>query len=217
MAVLTAGALLVLAGCGEPEVRTYEVAADRPAAAPEAEVTASAPVVGGSVTTVGTGVAPVTSAAGAGRAGMPEGVVPRVDAALPQWQAPAHWVPGAATGVRQAAWTLGSPQGGTAEVVVTVFPGNVGGPLANVNRWRGELALPPITNLADANLMHRDVGPLHIDTVLLVGPSGTSTLASFVPHAGRTWFFKMMGATELVMAAQADWEAFLDSLSFPGA
>ncbi len=52
--------------------------------------------------------------------------------------------------------------GGGAEVAITAFPGDVGGVLANVNRWRGQAGLAPVddaglgqaTSALDANGLH---------------------------------------------------------------
>lgn len=39
-------------------------------------------------------------------------------------------------------------------------------------------------------------------------------LAAMVPHGERTWFFKVMGPTDQVQEAAAQWEAFLRSVRF---
>ncbi len=60
-----------------------------------------------------------------------------------RWTAPAGWKELAGSGMRVASFEL-PKTAGKAEVTVVALPGDVGGELANVNRWRGQLALPPI-------------------------------------------------------------------------
>ena len=56
-----------------------------------------------------------------------------------------------------------------AEIAVTVFPGNVGGLTANVNRWRGQIGLAPLAPAElEANLDHLDANGLHFEIVVLV-------------------------------------------------
>ncbi len=74
-------------------------------------------------------------------------VLPTMHSPLPKklvWQKPEHWQDGPSSSIRMANFVI-SKTGGTAECYVTVLPGNAGGTLANVNRWRSQMSLPPIT------------------------------------------------------------------------
>jgi len=94
-------------------------------------------------------------------------------------------------------------------VAITAFPGDVGGVLANVNRWRGQAGLPPID---DSGLAHATAGfecnGLHF---LLVDASDapTSMVAAMAPFNGGIWFFKLTGPAAAVASAKP---AFLDFL-----
>lgn len=192
----------LLGGCGDGEVTVYEVPAeDRDRA--EASVGES----GSNRVTV----APqVVGADMASSNFQPQ----TADGGNPSWQAPAAWTALPAGGVRRAAWRL-EKANQSAEVTVTAFPGDVGGLLANVNRWRRQIGLGPVGSAAEAGVRHRDVGALHVDTVLIEGQGGQSILASSVPHAGQTWYFKMTGDTALVTSQVESWDAFVGSLAFP--
>jgi hypothetical protein len=73
------------------------------------------------------------TAAGADEGSRPQGL---------HWTTPAGWKELPANGMRAATFEL--PKGpGKAEVTVVALPGDVGGELANVNRWRGPLAVAP--------------------------------------------------------------------------
>ncbi len=104
---------------------------------------------------------------------------------------------------------------GTA-IPVPVFPGDTGGLLANLNRWRGQISLPPFTpDQLDANIQHLDIGSLHVDVVDFAGTANgapTRILGAVVPKGGETWFFKLMGPDALVAAQKQDFLAFLNSV-----
>ena len=57
---------------------------------------------------------------------------------------PEGWEDLPASGIRKANLNI-SDGNGTAELTVLVFPGDVGGRLANINRWRGQLGLNDAT------------------------------------------------------------------------
>ena len=74
---------------------------------------------------------------------MADAAVPTAEGAALAWQAPAAMGPEAR--VRDAQGQLRVPgDGGESDLSITAFPGDVGGELMNVNRWRGQVGLPPI-------------------------------------------------------------------------
>jgi hypothetical protein len=135
------------------------------------------------------------------------------------WDAPPSWTPGPERPMRKATLLIADESGGPgAELAVTAFPGDVGGNLANVNRWRQQLGLPPISaSQLSSALRHIDVGPLHVDVVELVGSATPPSvpqrvLGAIVPHAGSTWFFKLTGPDALVARERETFLRFLQSL-----
>src|SRR3954468_24443237 len=60
------------------------------------------------------------------------------------WTAPAHWTVKPATAMRKGSYAI-KGDGGEADLSITAFPGETGGLLANLNRWRGQVSLPPLT------------------------------------------------------------------------
>jgi hypothetical protein len=71
---------------------------------------------------------------------------PEQPAEAPQMRfiAPAGWQTQPASGMREASFLIAGPGGSTADVSVVSFPGSGGDDLANINRWRGQLKLPPV-------------------------------------------------------------------------
>jgi hypothetical protein len=66
------------------------------------------------------------------------------------WTAPESWEEQPASGFRKGSFLARGPDGKTADISVISFPEQAGGLLANVNRWRDQLKLAPITNEPDA-------------------------------------------------------------------
>ena len=135
------------------------------------------------------------------------------------WTAPAGWkeIPG--NGMRVASFEL--PEGpGKAEVTVVALPGDVGGELANVNRWRGQLALPPIAegDLAAARRTEASpLGPVLVYDFTGTGEKKTRLAAGMISVSGTTWFFKLMGDERAVEAAKPAFLKLLRGLKSDGA
>jgi hypothetical protein len=87
--------------------------------------------------------------------------------------------------------------GGT-EIAVSAFPGDAGGTLANVNRWRGQMGQPPTDEVGlAANLKSAKhatkTGNVEVATLLILGAGENSQAmlgAIITPGDGQTWFAK---------------------------
>jgi hypothetical protein len=138
--------------------------------------------------------------------GMASTAVPTATGQALVWTAPASWTPKPGSAMRKGSYAISGPEG-AGDLSITAFPGDVGGNLANVNRWRGQLQLPPVTDLTDA------VQPLAANGLNLLvfdaANSGSRILGAIVPRTGETWFFKLTGPDALVAREKP---AFLDFL-----
>lgn len=67
-----------------------------------------------------------------------------VDSPAQPWTVPDGWTEDPEPRQMRLATYLAPDPGGPVEVAVTRFGGRVGGELANINRWRGQLGMPPI-------------------------------------------------------------------------
>jgi hypothetical protein len=200
-------------GCKpQPKITSYEVKSDAPAPA-----TAAAPA---------TPVAPVVQAPEAPKA--PVAATPMLaNAAMqaeaasfgqPKWaELPTGWTAAAPSSMRKGSWNVAGPGGSQAEVAVTVFPGNVGGTTANVNRWRGQLGLAPaadadIQAAAQSGKVGADAGQyFRFDST----DGKKAMVAMMVPKNDSTWFFKFMGDREAVNAQTAAFLKFLATSQIP--
>jgi hypothetical protein len=144
---------------------------------------------------------------------MPDNVaIPRVAGGAQRlaWTAPASWQPGRASSMRMGSFTIPGEGGATADLAITAFPGDVGGDLANINRWRGQIGLQPIAAV-DGATTALTVAGLPAQWVLMRGPE-LATLSAWLRVGEGTWFFKMTGSPSVVEKEQAAFLEFLKTV-----
>lgn len=151
----------------------------------------------------------------------PQPTAPAADRAAPagvHWTAPSTWEEQPASGFRKGSYVVRRPEGKTADVSVISFPETAGGLLANVNRWRDQLKLPPITNVAEAGtpmpVAGRDLFFVDLVSEQPIGPdeSKSRILGGVFPLAAETWFFKMTGPDAVVESQREAFRQFLASV-----
>lgn len=192
---------ILVAGCRKDEIVTYRVPKE---AAPAPTAGGAAPAATPATPPAPTGTAP----------GMADTAVATASSASLLWSAPSHWTPKTGSSMRKGSYAIKS-DGAEADMAITAFPGDVGGDLANLNRWRGQIQLPPIAQSEfDAATQHLDRNGLHLTVVDVAGtgPNAQRILGAMVPFEGATWFFKLMGPTAIVAKEKAAFMAFLDTI-----
>jgi hypothetical protein len=124
---------------------------------------------------------------------------------------PEGWEDRPASGIRKANLVV-SDASGSAELTVLAFPGDVGGMLANVNRWREQIGLDPITADALDSVAQPYTISAHGGRYVRLEGSLQSILGGLLPFHGYTWFFKLQGDSMTVLANEAAMKTFLDSV-----
>ena len=121
--------------------------------------------------------------------------------AEPKWgPIPKTWIATTPNPMRKGSWSVTQTDGSKAEIAVTVFPGDVGGDTANVNRWRGQLGLEKVTD----EKIKSDQSPINVGNLTgrvyqLASADGKKfTTAVILPKNNATWFFKLTGDTAMV-------------------
>ena len=124
---------------------------------------------------------------------------------------PEGWEKLDASGIRKANLKV-TTDTGSAEITILTFPGDVGGRLANINRWRGQVGLEAATaEDLPAYTTDYDISGHRGLYVRLAGET-QSILGALLPFHGSTWFVKMLGDTQTVLANEASMKQFLDSI-----
>lgn len=219
---------LLLAGCRDAKIKSYRAPKDPGSASaplarpeqlegindlpPEARGVPSGPLT---EMTLPPGHPPIDgmTTTPAASADMASTAVPTPAAAAGlAWTAPVTWKPKAGSAMRKGSYAVSGPEG-EADLSVTAFPGNVGGDLANINRWRSQVGLPPVADVADG------AQPLEANglkmLVLDAANNGTRILGAIVPRPGETWFFKLTGPDALVAREKPAFLEFLESVRVP--
>jgi len=128
--------------------------------------------------------------------------------AQPQWTVPTDWHSVPPAQFLEAEYSVAGANGTTAEVNVAQLNGTGGGVLPNVNRWRGQIGLEPVDEIALARLTTTvSVTSGNATFVDMTGTNAngqpTRLVAAIVPAGDQTWFYKLMG-NEKVVANQKD-------------
>ena len=146
---------------------------------------------------------------------------PRTPPATPTFDVPAEWSKTENDTYSLAAFEV---MKGEAKVRITVTAlGPLGGSLpSQVNRWRGQIGLPPAdpAELAEA-VDEMPIGEVTGHYVELVGPEDaperTAILGVILSQPGRSWYFKMQGDSALALAEKARFQSFVKSVRFASA
>jgi hypothetical protein len=194
--------LLMAAGCGRDDVKSYEVAKVTPAAqAPGGSLPPGHPEVGSP---------------------MPGGMTdPGMDL-RPQltWKTPDGWTENPPGAMRVGSFRINGRDGKQADLSIIPLGGIAGGDLANVNRWRGQVGLQPAS--ADEIKQSAQVVEVAGQPADMYELSGTNAasgdaagiLAAIAKREGTAWFFKMSGDPGVVADQKPAFVAFLKTVKF---
>jgi hypothetical protein len=104
---------------------------------------------------------------------------------------------------------------GKTEVSIVMLSGTVGGELANVNRWRGQIGLAPVDEAELPKLrssMTSKAGPVALYDFISEGQVKTRMVVGMLATGNNSWFLKLNGDAEAVSAAHADFVTYLGTL-----
>ncbi len=135
------------------------------------------------------------------------------------WTVPPDWQPVPPAQFLLAEYSIPGANGAKADVNVAELDGDGGGPLANINRWRGQIGLEPLDETGLAKLARSVDGPAGRETVVRFMSSDfkTGIVGVIVPQNGKTWFYKMMGDTPLLFAQEDAFFNFIQSANYANA
>lgn len=131
-----------------------------------------------------------------------------------KWQVPQSWTAVSPSSMRFASFTAPAENGEKIDISVVTFPGDGGSDPDNINRWRGQIGLPPL----DRSSVGSQIAPLKtanatFSTTDIVGAK-TRTIAAWIRHDGRAWFFKATGPSAAVEKEKANFVKFIESVRF---
>lgn len=131
-----------------------------------------------------------------------------------KWNIPAGWTEVPPSSMRYASFSAAANNGNKVDISVVTFPGEGGSDTDNMNRWRGQIGLPPI----DESAVTSQVTPLKtrdatFSTTDIAG-ADARTIAAWTHHNGRVWFFKATGPNPAVEKEKPNFVKFIESVRF---
>jgi hypothetical protein len=141
----------------------------------------------------------------------------------PSWAVPSGWKEGELTQFLVAKYVIQGNGDAAAAVNVSQLDGDGGGLLPNINRWRGQLGQPPITDDDAAKLPTIDatgakaVVADFIGTDTRDGGKSARLVGVVLPLNGQTWFYKLMGDPDVVSQQKDAFVTFIQSAKYPAA
>ena len=200
-APLLSSLLIATTGCREAKVTTYRAAKDAEPSLPS--------------TPQGHPPTDATAAPAPANPGMNGPSVSTASGQALSWTAPAEWQTKPASAMRKGSYTIAGANGEAADLSITAFPGAVGGELANLNRWRGQVSLTPIDESAlESSVTRITANGLTFTLVDCAStePNPRRILGAMTPYDGAMWFFKLTGPDAAVGSAKASFLEFLKTV-----
>jgi hypothetical protein len=140
----------------------------------------------------------------------------------PTWIIPVGWQEGQLAQFLVAKYVIAGAGGAQAAVNVSSLAGDGGGLLPNINRWRQQLGLTPAAETDLAKLATIDASGGKATMIELSGTDGRTgkparLIGAVLPLGGQTWFYKLMGDTDLVAQQKEALVKFVQSAKYPDA
>jgi hypothetical protein len=130
------------------------------------------------------------------------------------WSIPSDWTAQADRPMRLATFTAG-PDAPQAEVVVTRFPANSGSLLDNINCWRGQAGVEPITDATQQPRESINVDG-HDGAVYDFASAQKRIRVAMIPVGDQAYFFKLQGTADGVAKQKDEFDQFVASVKFGG-
>ncbi len=144
---------------------------------------------------------------------------PTADSNSPKWSVPSDWVEKTPGPMLFKSFSIADAAGANAAVTVSFFPGDVGGTLANVNRWRGQMGLSSVEEdhlESVAEKLETAGGKATLVDIDGVGAkAGQRLVAAIVPHGENRWFYKLLGDKALVGKEKDSFVNFVKTVQYP--
>ncbi|MFA9478379.1 hypothetical protein ACERK3_08725 [Phycisphaerales bacterium AB-hyl4] len=203
--LLAVACLCCFAGCEESDIQTYQAPRD-----PEQPRTTQAQPTdeGQAATDAPRTASPDRDANAATGPDQPADMT---------WSAPDGWQRSSESQPMRLATYYTGEGDNALEVAVSAFPGEVGGALANINRWREQLGLDPLAEddwqdhvdaFGEEDGVHGYTLRIDADAEV-IGPHGMLAAIIRSPHSQRTHFVRALGQADQLDAHEDDVVAFV--------
>jgi hypothetical protein len=136
-----------------------------------------------------------------------------------QWTKPESWKEQPLSEMRLGSFKVEGPNADIADVSVIAFPGEAGGLISNINRWRGQLQLSPLSEEQLPEVIQKtEVDSVPTDLIDFQtaenAPKPSRILGAVLQAGDRTWFVKMTGPPQLIESQRQIFLDFVKSFRF---
>ena len=141
---------------------------------------------------------------------------PQATSGQPNWTVPAGWQSVSAGQFLVAKFKIDGANGAAANVNVSSSTGDGGGLAANVNRWRGQLGLPPEGDILTDTFEVSGGQAQLVDISGMDSQSGKSAeiIGVVVTLPEQSWFYKLMGEPTVVAAQKNAFTQFVKGVRY---
>ena len=136
------------------------------------------------------------------------------------WTAPNNWIEKKPTDFRLASYDIKTLKGDLVDLSITVFPGDAGGIESNVNRWRRQINLSPLSLdeiMNEALIESSMLGEYYVFN-LTNQNNNQGMLATIIPNYSNsgsikeTIFVKMINSLQVLEELKYEFELFCKSI-----
>jgi hypothetical protein len=130
-----------------------------------------------------------------------------------KWKTPSGWNEVPPSAMRYASFNAGANEN-KVDVSIVTFSGEGGTDADNVNRWRQQIGLPPMTPAAVATQIEPLKGDGTSFSIVDIAGANARTLAAWTRRDGQVWFFKATGPSAAVEKEKTTFVKFVQSVRF---
>ena len=130
------------------------------------------------------------------------------------WDLPKNWVPSTGHSMRLASFDAPFSNG-VGDLSIVSLSGSSGGLLANVNRWRGQVDLNPISEsdiLTVSTVGESKMGAFRIFKMINDSNTQNAIIAAVLPTGEKTFFIKLTSTKDGILELQTVFEKFCSSI-----
>jgi hypothetical protein len=132
------------------------------------------------------------------------------------WEKPSSWIHAEGSSMRLASFEIPFSTG-SGDLSIMELGGNGGGLEANVNRWRGQIDLDPLTKLEienEAGSGVSQIGNYQLFQLINFEKKESAFLAAVFPLESKTLFIKLTASADGILEIEKDFKDFCSSIKF---
>ena len=130
------------------------------------------------------------------------------------WEKPTSWIPNEGSSMRLASFEIPYSTG-SGDLSIMELGGDGGGLEANVNRWRGQIGLDPLTKIEIENEAENGVselGTYQLFRLINLEKKESAFLTFIVPLKSSTLFIKLNASADGILELEEDFKIFCLSI-----